>query len=252
MRQYLIRLDDASEYMDVEKWNKVAAVLNKYRVRPIFGIIPNNRDPKMTGAYVQNKSFWDTAHRWIGQGWIPALHGYDHKYITSDGGINPVNNYSEFAGVPYDEQAMKMREGYRILLEHDIRPDIFFAPAHTYDENTILALKSETDIRCISDTVAWDLYKKDEITYIPLLAGRIRRIPIRVATFCYHPNTMNDNDIRRMDEDIYRNLRYFTGVDFSDVKRGYSITDKMLQKVYFRYRSIKKRIYYMICSNKTH
>lgn len=246
MRQYIIRLDDASEYMDVDKWNDVARVLNRYQVRPIFGIIPNNRDPKMTGSYEYNENFWDTAHRWIRQGWIPALHGYDHRYITDEGGINPVNNYSEFAGVPYDEQAMKMREGYKILLEHDIRPDIFFAPAHTYDENTILALKSETDIRCISDTVATNVYERDGIKYIPLLAGRIRNIPIHVATFCYHPNTMTKRDIERMDTDIRKYMKCFSCFEISDASRVYTMWDSLLQFLYFKYRWLKKGFFRLL------
>ena len=178
---------------------------------------------------------------WLISGWsrgIPALHGYDHKYITSDGGINPVNNYSEFVGVPYDEQAMKMREEYRILLEHDIRPSIFFAPAHTYDENTIFVSKNETSIRCISDTVALSVFKKDDIIYIPLLAGRIRNIPIETATFCYHPNTMTEKDIDKLDKDLTRYAALFGDSDIFTGNRKYTVADALLQFSYFRYRKL--------------
>lgn len=68
MRQYIIRLDDASEYMDVSKWNETAEVINRYRISPIFGIIPNNRDLKMTESYEYNKNLWDVAHKWMEQG----------------------------------------------------------------------------------------------------------------------------------------------------------------------------------------
>ena len=43
---YLIRLDDASEYMDVERWRHVECVLDKHGVKPLVGIIPENHDPK--------------------------------------------------------------------------------------------------------------------------------------------------------------------------------------------------------------
>ena len=246
MRHYIIRLDDASEYMDVAKWESVADVIKKHGVKPIFGIIPNNSDSKMVGAYRFNESFWGLANQWIEQGWIPALHGYDHHYISNQGGINPVNNYSEFAGVSFEEQSRKIREGYNILSSHGIQPEIFFAPAHTYDENTISALKNETPIRCISDTVAWSVYKKDDIVYIPLLAGRIRNIPIKTATFCYHPNTMTEKDIDKLDKDLTRYAALFSDSDIFSGNRKYTVADALLQFSYFRYRKLIKIIYSLI------
>ena len=44
---YLIRLDDATKYWYKENWNKIAAILNKRNIKPIFAIIPNVEDPKL-------------------------------------------------------------------------------------------------------------------------------------------------------------------------------------------------------------
>ena len=44
---YLLRLDDASEYMDTGKWARTEKLLDKYGVKPIFGIIPHNEDPQL-------------------------------------------------------------------------------------------------------------------------------------------------------------------------------------------------------------
>lgn len=41
------------------------------------------------------------------KGWIIALHGYEHVFETTSGGINPVNNKSEFAGVNLEKQKKK-------------------------------------------------------------------------------------------------------------------------------------------------
>ena len=41
---YLVRLDDASEYMDIEKWKIVEGILDKYQIKPLVGIIPDNKD----------------------------------------------------------------------------------------------------------------------------------------------------------------------------------------------------------------
>ena len=37
MSKYLLRLDDASDYMDVEKWQRMENLLDKYGIKP-FGI----------------------------------------------------------------------------------------------------------------------------------------------------------------------------------------------------------------------
>ena len=239
MRKYIIRLDDASEYMDVDRWLAVARVLDKYDIKPIFGIIPDNKDPMMRGVYEFNDSFWDLAKQWVKQGWVPALHGYDHKYVTKEGGINPVNDFSEFAGLPFEEQRKKLKKGREILLGHGIYPEIFFAPGHTFDDNTIKALKKETDIKCISDTVATDMYKDDGIIYIPVIGGCIRNIPFRTVTYCYHPNTMTEADIRKMDRDLGKYLKHFSAFTVNYQARKRRIHDKLFSLVYFMYKRQK-------------
>jgi len=41
---YLIRLDDASEFMDIDKWTTMEILLDNYRIKPIVGVIPDNND----------------------------------------------------------------------------------------------------------------------------------------------------------------------------------------------------------------
>jgi len=57
-------------------------------------------------------------------------------------------------------QKQKIRDGYAILKEYGLTPKYFFAPSHTFDENTLVALKECSDIRIISDTIATKPYKK--------------------------------------------------------------------------------------------
>lgn len=35
MSRYIMRLDDASEYMDVEKWQRMENLLDKYGIKPM-------------------------------------------------------------------------------------------------------------------------------------------------------------------------------------------------------------------------
>ena len=99
MSQYILRLDDASDYMDVKKWQRMEELLDQYGIKPLVGVIPDNRDSSLTDTYEQDPEFWDKTARWKEKGWELALHGCYHKYTTKEGGINPVNQRSEFAGV---------------------------------------------------------------------------------------------------------------------------------------------------------
>ena len=42
--KYLIRLDDACETMDLNKWLRMESLLSKYNVKPLIAVIPNNED----------------------------------------------------------------------------------------------------------------------------------------------------------------------------------------------------------------
>ncbi len=238
---YILRLDDASEFRDVEKWQRMENLLDKYGVRPIFGIIPDCKDPELL-VYPKDELFWEAVNRWIEKGWTPAMHGYQHLFKTKNGGINPVNNYSEFAGVPYEEQCEMIRSGYDIIKQHDIDAKIFFAPAHTFDNNTLKSLKEKTDIRIISDTVANDVYFCDGIYYIPQQSGCVRKLSLKTVTFCYHPNSMNDNDFKVLENFIAKNANQFEFCNYRILKkRKKSLYDRLLQLAY-RMRKFKKVI----------
>ena len=56
------------------------------------------------------------------------------------------------------------------------------------------ALKEKTNIRVISDTIANDVYKKGDFWFIPQQSGGVRELPLKIVTFCYHPNVMEDKD----------------------------------------------------------
>lgn len=237
MAKYIIRLDDASEYMDVERWERMKKLLDKYNVKPIFGIIPDNKDDSLTSVYEKDEQFWDKMRQWIRDGWTPAMHGHEHKYLTTDGGCNPVNARSEFAGLTYEAQCDKIEKAYEILKNQRIKPEIFFAPSHTFDKNTLKALKEKTLIRVISDTVANDVYKENDFWFIPQQSGVVRKLPFKVVTFCYHPNVMEDCLFTSLEEFLKENKENFSGYDKTLLKdRKYSTMDKLLKWLYFAKR----------------
>jgi len=239
---FLIRLDDASVHMDTKKWGAVDAILGKHGVAPIVGIIPNNEDPSLL-VYPADPNFWEVARGWVARGWRVALHGYSHVYTETCGGINPVNDYSEFAGLPLDTQKQKIADGYAILRENGLTPDVFFEPAHTFDENTLSAIESEMSIRIISDTVASGVYKKGAFYYIPQQTGRPRKLPFQTVTICLHPNTMTDAMMEELDTFIAQNRAKFQNANDVVLKdTPPSIWDRALKTAYFTLRKVKKAI----------
>lgn len=239
MKRLFIRLDDACPKRDADRWDRIEKLLDKYGIKPLVGIIPNCKDPDMD-KYLEDEKFWSIkVLDWKEKGWTFALHGYEHIFNTESGGINPINNRSEFAGLPYEVQSKKIRQGYIMLKERGIDPTVFFAPAHTFDENTLKALAVETPIRIISDTIANDAYYKYPFYYIPQQSGRVRSLPFRTITFCYHPNIMKDKDFKILEQFIKNNQDLFLHKYGEQKKRELNVYDMILRYYYFAVRKIR-------------
>lgn len=238
---YLFRLDDAAEYMNKENWERMEKLLSKYDICPIFGIIPDCRDKNFCSRYEKDENAWNVFEKWIEMGWVPALHGYEHVYCTDDAGINPYVHGSEFAGLPYEEQRKKIEKGYAVLKSHGIIPEIFFAPSHTFDRNTLRALKENTDIRVISDTIAADVYFENDFYFLPMISSNARPVSAALTTFCYHPNTMTDVAFESLENFLRNNKDRFIRYDKSLLKkRKLSFKDKLIRKAYFTVRRFRK------------
>lgn len=235
MAKYIIRLDDACEKMDEEKWSRMESLLDKYNIKPLVGIIPNCEDEQMD-KYPFNADFWEIVNRWIDKGWTIAMHGYNHVYSTDCGGINPVNKRSEFAGETLDVQREKIRLGISVFKAHGIVPKVFFAPSHTFDENTLVALKEESQIRIISDTVANDVYCQNGFTFVPQQTGRARKLPFKTVTCCYHPNEMENVAFNNLEMFIKRYRKRFIEFPILTTDRGKSLLDRYLSCLYFARR----------------
>lgn len=232
MAQYILRLDDAAPHADWEKWERMEDLLDKYKIKPLVGVIPDCKDMKIN-VLMEKKNFWENVCKWKEKGWTIAMHGYDHVYITDNGGFNPVNHKSEFAGVPLEIQKEKIRKGVSVFREHGFEPEVFFAPSHTMDLNTLKALKQESGIRIISDTVANKPYHKYGMTFVPLQSGRVRRLPFKVVTFCYHPNMMEDKDFELLEMFLKKHGSHFGDFPLGGTERCETVYDRILQELYF-------------------
>lgn len=238
-KKYLIRLDDACPTMSSENWELMESILDKYRIIPMVGIIPDNKDDKLK-INSDDNHFWQKAQGWQNKGWTIALHGYSHLYHQSKGGLNPLWDRSEFVGLSYETQLAKLTEGLSILKSHGLDVEYFFAPSHTFDKNTVKALSS-IGIRKISDTIALQPYKSGDMIYIPQIGGRCRKMLLPgTYTFCFHPNTMGDADFLALESFLSAQLDNF--ISFSDINLErigrLNLVSKMLRTVYFLRRKL--------------
>lgn len=241
MSKYIMRLDDACPRHDRERWQRMEELLTAYGVRPLVGIIPACKDPMMN-QYPEDENFWERVRAWQARGWCLALHGYDHVYGSASGGLNPVNPRSEFAGLPLEEQKEKISAGLTLLREQGIEPKVFFAPSHTFDENTLIALRECSSIRLISDTVANAPYRKDGFTFVPQQTGRARKLPFDTVTFCYHPNELDEKGFLDLEAFLRVHEGEFVPFPLGQTDREENLEDRLLRRAYFGLRGLRKKI----------
>ena len=235
---YLLRLDDASEHWNKTNWLRIHQMCRNNGIKPIVAIIPQNQFEKSL-IYPEDPEYCTTITEWIQEGWTPALHGCHHVLHSSRGGLNPVNNRSEFVDVPLAEQRELIRGGMATLNEMGINPRIFVAPAHTFDRNTLTAIQEESGIDIISDTIATDIYYENGFYYIPQQSGSVRVLRFPVVTFCYHPNTMTQSSFDKLESFLKQHQGEFGSFDqLSFIKRKRSFIDRILSALYFTKRRI--------------
>lgn len=195
-----IRMDDITPDMDWKRFEEFKALLDRYQVKPLIGIVPNNQDEHLN----QNEEdyeppeFWQYMRELKEQGWVVAMHGYRHMYTTKKGGMFPLNQFSEFAGLDYETQCAMLADGKRILEEKGIGTDIFMAPAHSYDKNTLKALK-DIGFTKITDGFGRRPYIWRSITFYPISFQLSRSLKKTkgTTTMVIHANEMSEKDMER-------------------------------------------------------
>ena len=192
MGYYIIRLDDACPTMNHENWNRIELILNQHNIKPIVGVIPDNKDPDF--HWEEDSNFWEHVQKWQEAGWCIALHGLHHKYrISSRKNYfqKSHSNKTEFADIPLEEQKKMILRGIEIMKLHNIYPLCFYAPSHTFDANTVMALH-DMNVPFVSDGYALYPYKKLEMTFLPSICNGPFFIPFGICTYVFHPSFMRE------------------------------------------------------------
>lgn len=220
-----IRMDDVTADMDYSKFNRVKKILDEAGIRPLIGVVPFCKDETLR---IEDKH--DDFPRMISelqkQGWVIALHGYNHLYTTRNQGIFPINNFSEFAGVEYGKQREMIRKGIARLHEWGVEPKLFMAPGHTFDKNTLKALK-DNGITAVTDGFGEKPYIREGIKFYPISKRRKECTSEKYGftTYVLHTNTMSDKEMDKFEKMIKEKrkqiLSYDEFMEIEAVKRGW-------------------------------
>lgn len=238
--QYLIRLDDACPWMDRSRWSAVEAVLDRHGVRPLVGVVPQCADPELR-VDEEDPQFWERARGWQAKGWTMGLHGWDHVFVGRARGLVPLNDYTEFAGRPEAEQRDKIRRGWQALRAQGLNPEVWIAPAHTFDRMTLRCLLEETSIRVVSDGLASSPFLRYGFTWLPQQLWRPRRAPAGLWTLCLHPNEMDDEALDGLERFLAAGTRVTSVGEVGTVTRGWGLGDALFEATFRTLRAIKKK-----------
>jgi len=244
MRQISVRFDDICPTMNYEKFELANNALREIGIKPLLGVVPECKDPELL-IEQEHSDFWTYIRELQKQGYIIAMHGYTHFCDTHGKGVVNDSPNSEFVGLPYEVQFERIRKGKEVLLQHGITTNIFFAPSHSYDRNTLKALKAN-GFRYISDGKSCKPYVQEGIICIPCRSTGIPRIKNRGSyLLVLHTNQWVRSDKRHSEESFLNICKQhrLDMVDFSCFMSepcGFYMIQKIEEWVYIWY---KKRFY---------
>ncbi len=208
-KTYIFRLDDISWDMNYENFSRIRDLFFRYDVRPLIGVIPNNKDLTLKAQvgkrHLSEDEFWKEVYSLQREyGWAVALHGYNHVYVTDNGGIFGNHPYAEFAGLLYEHQEEKIQKGKAILEQHGLTIDAFMAPGHSLDWNTVKALKNN-GIYTITDGIAAYPYRKRDMLFVPQVWSWPRKGILGIETVCFHINSWDSRRFERLESFFQKN-----------------------------------------------
>jgi predicted deacetylase len=200
---FVVRFDDICPTMNWNIWEGVERILIDHSVTPILSVVPDNRDPRLEVAPALPE-FWSRVRGWQSRDWTIGLHGYQHLYVSQDAGLVGTRPLSEFAGLPPAVQYSKLSAAVELFRMQDIVPEVWVAPGHTFDVNTLRIL-CELGVGIVSDGHSiWPYQDDGGLMWIPQQMWRFRAVPFGVWTVCFHCNGWTKADLREFEADISR------------------------------------------------
>ena len=203
----LIRLDDIAENMNWDLMEKSESLFEKYGIKPVLGVVPCNKDSELL-SYPKKNNFWEQIRIWKNKGWEITMHGYTHVYdkISKNEDYFGYGGGSEFCGHPLETQISRIKNGLQKFEEEKIKIRSFFAPNHTYDQNTFLALKN-FGIKEIIDGYGLMPYTENDIKFIPQLFYKVFALPFGIQATQIHLNYWKQKDFDDFEKFIEKNSK---------------------------------------------
>ena len=244
--RYILRFDDISPGMAWSKFLPLKHRLEKMGVKSVLGVIPECRDPSLF-CEPAKEMFFDLVREWVEFGDSIAQHGTYHLYDSDKSGLLQINDRSEFAGHPYDMQLERLAHGKSILVQEKVWQPFFMAPSHSFDENTLKALK-RLKFQAITDGYGVFPYRLNGIVLVPQLTSFPFNIGIGYCTICVHINTMSYQQIEYLLNFITLNRKRFAcfqqTANLSQERTGYShsLLRGVTKLILRSHRAIKNKI----------
>jgi len=236
-RKIILRFDDICETMNWEQWNKAKELLDNISVKALLGVIPNCKDDELS-IDSPRKDFWNYISYLQKDGYTIAMHGLYHVFDIEAKGIVTKRKRSEFAGHSYEEQYKKIKKGKEIFLSHGIETDVFFAPAHSYDDNTLRALR-DNGFKYISDGMSSKPYMRHGIVCLPCRNTGVPKIMSKgVYTVVLHAHEWVRRDKSKSWDDLRMICTNYKNdiVSFDEIKScklGKEQVQRIIEKSFF-------------------
>ncbi len=236
-KKYYIRIDDLTPGMKKNILNNIVNFFSELEIKPLIAVIPFSEK--------EDKDFWDKIKELQEKWWIIWLHWYNHNlrqnpiWIKS---IIPIQDYSEFVWLNYEEQKEKIKKWLNILNKYWIKTNIFVAPAHWLDKTTLKVLK-EFNFKYVSDWF-WLYPKKiNWLKFLPQQLWQFRKIHLGYKTICLHLEdfeTINNSILNK----IKRNKKLFWNfnelLQIATENSYQKLINFLFEKVWFNLLKIKK------------
>jgi predicted deacetylase len=187
------------------------SLIEEFHLQPILAVVPDNQDPELQIS-APDPAFWGRMRALEAAGAAIGLHGYRHLCVSRGRSLVDLHRVSEFAGVPAATQRAWIGEGIRILRGHGLNPNIWVAPRHGFDANTLAALREE-GILVLSDGFTRAPFLRSGFTWIPQQFWAPVEKDRGLWTICIHPNTVRESEIAAFHSFLSVHAAQFTSLD---------------------------------------
>jgi predicted deacetylase len=242
MARYLVRFDDICPTMNWPMWDRIEALLLDRGVRPLVAVVPSNRDERLA-VNEPRADFWERVRSWQALGWTIGVHGYEHLYVTKESATYGWDARSEFAGLPADEQQRKLRASLAIFERERVRPEVWVAPNHSFDEITLQVLRRE-GMNVVCDGLSRYPYVDQRgIMWIPQQLWGFRPRRAGLWTVCFHHNGWTEANFAALDWNLrkYENrLVDVPGIVSNYMHRRRTLADVLFMRQRLALRRLKR------------